>query len=251
MQTCAYGLHSGAHRARPEGHDGRVEQKRTGDKPVGRRVVLSLLGLGAVGVVTGRSVQTGLEKVLGPVELHDPTGIISLLPAGDSFRFYSVTGSVPTPDPVAYRLKVSGLVHSPGSYSLTELAGLPQTDLVRDFHCVTGWQVLSVPWQGVRLSHLLAAAGPTDAARAIRFHSFDGTYTENMTLSQARRDDVLVALRMQGKPVTHNHGGPVRIYSASMFGYKSTKWLSEIEVVDHVEPGYWENRGYDLNGFIQ
>jgi DMSO/TMAO reductase YedYZ molybdopterin-dependent catalytic subunit len=85
----------------------------------------------------------------------------------------------------------------------------------------------------------------------VLFHSFDGTYTVNMTLAQARRSDVLVALRMDGKPVTHDHGGPVRIYSGAMYGYKSTKWLSEIEIIDHVQAGYWETRGYPLNGFIQ
>lgn len=51
-----------------------------------------------------------------------------------------------------------------------------------------------------------------------RYRSFDGTYTVNMTLEQARADDVLVVLAMYDEPVTHNHGGPVRIYSGSMYG---------------------------------
>jgi DMSO/TMAO reductase YedYZ molybdopterin-dependent catalytic subunit len=41
------------------------------------------------------------------------------------------------------------------------------------------------------------------------------------------------------------------MYAAPMYGYKSTKWLSAIELTDHVEPGYWEKYGYDVNGFIQ
>ena len=51
-----------------------------------------------------------------------------------------------------------------------------------------------------------------------------------MTLAEARRSDVIIALRMLGEPVTHDHGGPVRMYAASMYGYKSTKWLSGIEL---------------------
>ena len=43
---------------------------------------------------------------------------------------------------------------------------------------------------------------------------------------------------------------PVRIYSASMYGYKSTKWLSGIELTDRNIPGYWEVRGYPLDGII-
>ncbi|MET8427098.1 molybdopterin-dependent oxidoreductase [Nocardia sp. NPDC004860] len=47
---------------------------------------------------------------------------------------------------------------------------------------------------------------------------------------QARRSDVLVALRMQDAPITHEHGGPVRLYVAPMYFYKSAKWLSGISV---------------------
>ena len=63
--------------------------------PVGRRTVLGLIGLAGAGVIGGKAVQDGLAKVLAPIELRDPTGLISLIPVGDSFRFYSVTGAVP------------------------------------------------------------------------------------------------------------------------------------------------------------
>ena len=62
---------------------------------------------------------------------------------------------------------------------------------------------------------------------------------------------MLAALQMHGAPVTHDHGGPVRIYAASMYGYKSTKWLSGIELTSTEVPGYWEPRGYDINGTIR
>ena len=81
--------------------------------------------------------------------------------------------------------------------------------------------------------------------------SFDGEYTESLTLEQARRDDVLVAYSMLGKqPITSAHGGPVRLLVAPMYGYKSLKWLSNVEVVDQVEPGYWERRGYDVDAWV-
>jgi DMSO/TMAO reductase YedYZ molybdopterin-dependent catalytic subunit len=231
-------------------HPRRVNgEQRPSGAPVGRRVILGLLGLGAVGVLSGRAIETALEKVLGPIELRGPTGLIALLPAGDSFRFYSVT-AVPRADPATYRLSVSGLIDRPRAYSLADLEALPQTALTRDFHCVTGWQVLQVPWQGVRLADLIDTAGPRPTATAVRFHSFDGTYTESLTLAQARRDDVIVALRMQSGPITHNHGGPVRMYVAPMYGYKSTKWLTGIELTAKVEPGYWEHRGYPVDGWI-
>jgi len=51
--------------------------------------------------------------------------------------------------------------------------------------------------------------------------------------------------------VTHDHGGPVRMYAGSMYGYKSIKWLSGIELAETETPGYWETRGYDIDGIIR
>ena len=224
----------------------------TGDgSPIGRRIVLGLMAMGAVGIVGGRAVQERLAKAIAPIQNHDPTGLTSLLPLGATFRYYSVTGSVPTRNATNYRLDVGGLVGKPTSYTLADLQNMPQTTLVRDFQCVTGWRVPEVHWSGVRLSHLLDAAQPAATATAISFKSFDGTYTESLTLEQARRSDVLVALQMLGRPVTHDHGGPVRMYVAPMYGYKSTKWLSQIELTAGVVPGYWEDEGnYDVDGWI-
>jgi len=221
------------------------------DAPVGRRIVLGLAATGLAGIVAGSRVQERLARLLAPIEQHDPTGLTSLLPLGNTFRYYSVTGSVPTRTASTYRLDVSGLVATPATYTIAELEALPQTSLVRDFQCVTGWRVPEVHWRGVRLAELLDRAGPSPSATAVAFHSFDGTYTESLTLDQARRADVIVALQMLGKPVTHDHGGPVRMYVAPMYGYKSTKWLSGIELTKSVQRGYWERTGdYDVDGWI-
>jgi DMSO/TMAO reductase YedYZ molybdopterin-dependent catalytic subunit len=214
-------------------------------------VVLGLLALGGAGVIGGARVQNGLARVLGPLEYRDPTGLIALFPLGQAFRFYSVTGSVPKRTARSYRLTVSGLVAHTATYTLADLQAMPQTKLVHDFQCVTGWRVPEVHWAGVPLAALLRLAGPSTEATAVRFRSFDGTYTESMTLEEAHRPDVIVALQMLGGPVTHDHGGPVRMYAASMYGYKSTKWLSGIELTHGAVPGYWETRGYDIDGSIQ
>lgn len=106
------------------------------------------------------------------------------------------------------------------------------------------------PFEGVRLSRLLDAAGVRGKAGAVRFTCFDGTYSESLTLAQARRSDVLVALRMQNKDIGHAHGGPVRLYVAPMYFYKSAKWLSGITVTEDVKPGYWEHLGYDVDAWV-
>lgn len=219
--------------------------------PVGRRLVLGMLGLGAAGVAAAPYIQRGVDSFLGAAAGKDPTGLTGLLPGSGGFRYYSVASSVPKKTPENYRLTVDGLVERPATYTLAQLRALPQTRIVRDVQCVTGWRVPETPFEGVPLSHLLALAGVKAAtARAIRFTCFDGTYSESLTLQQAGRKDVLVALKMQDKDVTHSHGGPVRLYVAPMYFYKSAKWLSGITVTDRVVPGYWEELGYDIDAWV-
>ncbi|MFE5029556.1 molybdopterin-dependent oxidoreductase [Streptomyces sp. NPDC056656] len=209
-----------------------------------------MLGLGALGVAAAPTLQRGLESFLGSAADKDPTGLTDLLPNGGGFRYYSVASSVPNRSAADYRLTVGGLVDRPTTYTLPALRALPQTRLVRDVQCVTGWRVPETPFEGVRLSAILDAAGVRPSAKALRLTCFDGTYSESLTLSQARRADVLVALRMQDKPLGHSHGGPVRLYVGPMYFYKSAKWLSGITVTDRVEPGYWEERGYDVDAWV-
>lgn len=218
--------------------------------PVGRRAILGLLGLGAVGIVVGEKVQAGIARTLRPLTIRDPTGLSNLLPGAGTFRIYTVTDSLPSRSRADWRLQVSGLVDRPTTLTYADLLALPQTRLTKDFQCVTGWRVADVHWEGVRLSQLLDHVGARRSGTFLRFWSFDGAYTESLTIDQARRPDVLVAHHMLGKPITSEHGGPVRLYVAPMYGYKSIKWLDRIEVVDRLVPGYWEDLGYDVDAWV-
>jgi DMSO/TMAO reductase YedYZ molybdopterin-dependent catalytic subunit len=232
--------------------DGKVAPASTsedGGAPIGRRVFLSLLGLGAAGVVVGAKVQDFVGRVIAPIEAKDFTGLSSLLPFSQ-YRYYSITGNFPDRARGRYTLQVTGLVEKPFTISYAELTAMPVTKVKRDFQCVTGWRVPDQHWTGVKLSQLLDRAGVKPEATALRFVSFDGEYTESLTLDQARRPDVLVAYALEGKPLSSNHGGPARLYVAPMYGYKSCKWLQTIELTARVEPGYWENNGYDVDGWV-
>jgi DMSO/TMAO reductase YedYZ molybdopterin-dependent catalytic subunit len=217
--------------------------------PVGRRVFLGLVGLGAVGVLVGANVQDWLERTVGPLVAKDGTGLASLLPFG-RFRIYTVTGDLPSRSRGDYRLRVKGLVDDEIVLTYDDLLAMEPTALTRDFQCVTGWRVHDVEWKGVRLGDVLDRAGVAPEARAVRFTSFDGAYSESLTLAQARRRDVLVAYELEGSPLSDAHGGPVRLYVAPMYGYKSLKWLDTIVLTEDVQEGYWEVRGYDVDAWV-
>ncbi|MGI8808328.1 MAG: molybdopterin-dependent oxidoreductase [Acidimicrobiales bacterium] len=219
-------------------------------KPVGRRVVLGMMGTGVAGILFGSKAADLLERVVAPLASRDGTGFLSLFPVG-RFRIYTVTGRLHNRSDADYRLQVNGFVDSPVNVGLDDLRAMPATRMTKDFQCVTGWRVRDVKWVGVRLADLLDQAGVKEGAQGVRFVSFDGVYTETLTMDQARRDDVIVAYEMEGKPVSAAHGGPARLYVAPMYGYKSIKWLETIEVSETMpRPGYWEVRGYDTDAWI-
>jgi DMSO/TMAO reductase YedYZ molybdopterin-dependent catalytic subunit len=202
-----------------------------------------MVAAGAVGVVFGAKVQKAVGSALG-------SGLGGLLPGGDRFRIYTITDSFPDISDSQYRLRVTGLVDRPTTFTLGDLMAMPRTALAKDFQCVTGWRVPDVHWEGVKLSDVLAAAGAQSNAEGLEFGSYDGLDTESLTLDQARRPDVIVAYRMLGAPITTEHGGPVRLYVAPMYGYKSLKWLSTINVVENAAPGYWEQNGYSTDAWV-
>ena len=210
---------------------------------IGRRIFLGFLGLGVAGVAFGTKAQHALGRVLG-------SGLGSILPGGDRFRIYTVTGSFPVVSHARYRLKVTGLVDHPLELTLDDLHAMSSTALVKTFQCVTGWTVPDVHWEGVTLADVLDRAGIQPHAKALAFESYDKVDSESLTLDQARRPDVIVAYKMLGAPITTEHGGPVRLYVAPMYGYKSLKWLSAIRVVEAAPIGFWEQNGYPTDAWL-
>ena len=219
-------------------------------KPIGRRLFLGLLGAGAVGTIFGQQLQSVVGAVLQPFTNAGGGGLAALVPGANRFRLYTVTGAFPAIDKGSYSLTVDGLVSRPLTLSYKDLLALPRTELVRDFQCVTGWRVPGVHWAGTLLRDVIEHARPVPGAEAVEFTSYDGAYTESLTLAEAHRSDVLVAYEMLGAPIAAEHGGPVRLYVAPMYGYKSAKWLKSISLVKRAVPGFWEQQGYDVEAWV-
>src|SRR6185437_13847077 len=153
-------------------------------------------------------------------------------------------------DPAAWKLEIGGLVAKPQSFTYDDLLALPRAHQVSDFHCVTGWTVHGVRWSGVRFSHLLEQVEPLPEATAIRFVSLEQPYDDSLTLDQVRLHDVMLALEMDGQPLSRPHGSPARVVIPEMYGYKGVKWLAGMELVAKQPTGYWEGLGYDQNAWV-
>lgn len=143
----------------------------------------------------------------------------------------------------SFRLKIHGAVDKPIELDWAALLGQPQTEADLDVHCVTGWSVFNAHFKGVRVKDLAALVGVQSTARHVIFEAAHG-YTANVRLAEALHPDVLVAHRLDDKPLPRTHGAPVRAVVPSLYFWKSPKWLTGIKFVARDEPGYWETRGY-------
>ncbi|MGM7700391.1 molybdopterin-dependent oxidoreductase [Pseudalkalibacillus sp. Hm43] len=167
-----------------------------------------------------------------------------------NFRVYTVT-EIPKFTNENWSFTIDGLVDKPLTFKWEEFVKQKRTVQVSDFHCVTGWSVRKVTYEGIPLKALLEKAGVQKDAKYVKFYSGDGVYTDALTLDQARMDDVMVAMIMDGELIPSDYGGPVRLIVPRMYAYKAVKWLVRIELIDSPHLGYWQMRGYDTDAWVR
>ena len=158
-----------------------------------------------------------------------------------------------------YRLPIIGLVDRPHTFTLAELRAMPQLEQITRHDCVEGWSVIG-KFRGVPLATVIAMAQPQANARYVIFRCFDaddsGTeYYESLDLHQAAHPQTMLALDLNDKPIDPDHGAPVRLRIPTQLGYKSAKWVRQIELAAafptaQSKGGYWEDQGYEWYGGI-
>lgn len=162
----------------------------------------------------------------------------------DKLLINSFNGS-PQIDFTRFRLTIDGDVDRPMQLSLTDLQTLPLTTMVIRHVCVEGWAAI-VQWGGVRLRDLIALAQPRSTARYVYFQSADGYY-ESWDLASSMHPQTLMAYQKNGQPLPIENGAPLRLASPIKLGYKQSKWVTKITLVNELMPltGYWEDKGYE------
>ena len=133
-------------------------------------------------------------------------------------------------------------------FTYDELEAMEWIRVEADFHCVEGWSVGPVVFEGPSLPSLLRRAG-LGSARYVIFVGLDG-YTSVVPLEDALDERAVLAMRMNGEPLTLEHGFPARPVIPHLYGWKSAKWLREVRLVENYVDGYWEARGYHERGNV-
>ena len=125
-------------------------------------------------------------------------------------------------------LRVDGAVARPLTLTAADLAGLRKAEIVEDFPCEQGWVVRSLEWEGVPVGDVLSAAGLLGEARYVSFSA--GNFSVALTLEEAQADNALLAMRLNGRPLPSDHGGPCRLVVPGTDCFASIKWLDHMEV---------------------
>ncbi|MBI5690774.1 MAG: sulfite oxidase-like oxidoreductase [Verrucomicrobia bacterium] len=142
-----------------------------------------------------------------------------------------------------WRLKIDGAVERPVTLTWEDFSALPQVEDVSDFHCVTTWSKYDCRWGGVAFVTLYELVQPRHEAKFVYFTSYDG-YSTNVALEKCLDDDVLVATRFEGAPVSREHGGPARVIIPKLYAWKGAKFIHGISFLPEDKLGFWEVRGY-------
>jgi DMSO/TMAO reductase YedYZ molybdopterin-dependent catalytic subunit len=223
-------------------------------KSLSRRELLKLTPVVAVGAFAIPHLQKPLLKAgLGFSDWASarifrfghlsPTFNDSDLTPFDKFPINDYDIDDPGVDLDKWTLTVGGAIQRPGEYALGQIQALPKVTQNTRHVCVEGWDVIG-RFGGTRLSDFLKMIGADVSARYITVECADDYY-ESLDMATAMHPQTLLCYEMYDRPLTREHGAPLRLQIPTKIGYKQAKYLTGLKVTHVLERvGYWEDQGY-------
>ena len=200
-----------------------------------------------------------------PPVRFDPRNLTNFIVSNDEFFAVSHYG-VPTVDPAAYKLRITGLVERPIELSLADLKKRPRVEQAVGFECSGNNNARGNPlvgnarWAGAALAPILKEAGLKPAARELVFFSADKGaeevthgrgnikveqhFARGLDVADAMRPEVMVAYEMNGQPLPQKNGLPLRLMVPGWYGVANVKWLDHIHAQDTRFAGRFMGRDY-------
>ena len=258
------------------------KKKTVAQRTVGRRTALQWLGNGAVLSLGAATLAAcGADARNTPdMGVHPDGGTTDMPPIGDGAADMPPVGDAPaagafpfspgdqkhkayaswnirTVDPQdlqkilsSWILTVDGQVTTKRTYTFAQLTALSRTDQTMDFHCVEGWSVLDVPWNGVHLSEIFKQVQPLNSATHVAFHTIGGQYNESLPIKIAKEQRTILGYGVGGKTLPLAHGFPLRVVIPRLLGYKNAKYVTRIELTSKPLYGFWVKGGYSYAGEV-
>ncbi|TAK26189.1 MAG: molybdopterin-binding oxidoreductase [Chloroflexota bacterium] len=220
--------------------------------PGRRRLVLT------IGAVASMVASWLLWRTLGQSQSASPVLGAATAADGDGHPtpeytpvgvFYNVSKNMldPRVDEDGWRLRIIGDVENEYELTFAELKALPSVEQPATLCCISnevgGDLVGHAQWKGVRLRDLLERGGVKPDSIDVVFHCRD-EYRDSIALADALRPETIVVYEMNGAPLTHKHGFPIRVIVPGIYGMKNAKWVDRIQVVDNDFKGFWQVQGW-------
>jgi sulfoxide reductase catalytic subunit YedY len=143
--------------------------------------------------------------------------------------------------PERWKLEVGGLCKSPGAFTLEDIKSFPVKTRSSRLKCVECWSARA-KWQGFSMVELEKKVAPLPEAIGVVFHCADA-YIEYLSRESLLKRETLLAYNMDGKPLTDEHGFPLRIIIPFKYGYKNPKAILKMEYVSNFQAGTWSKIG--------
>ena len=162
---------------------------------------------------------------------------------------FPVLSAEPTPDInlLDWKLSFSYNNEIMAEIDWNSLIKIESTELTKDIHCVTRWTKFDMNWKGVSVQNIIKSLDLEVPSDWVMIGSSTG-YTTNLPIEDLLREFTLIAYEYEKKPITPEHGGPIRLLVPHLYFWKSAKWVSSINFIDEDKPGFWENYGYHMYG---
>ena len=192
---------------------------------------------------------------------QDTREISNFITPNDDFYLVQHYGQ-PEVDNDSWHLKVTGMVDNEMELSLADLMSDETIEQVVGFECGGNSQRLfhgligNAHWQGVPLARILEQAGIQSGAKEVVFFGADTSteeirgrevekaFARSLSILDAMRPENLLAFAMNGKPLPHYHGKPLRLIVPGWYGVANVKWLTQIHVQNTRYMGRFMGRDY-------
>ena len=190
-----------------------------------------------------------MQKKIGKITTNNNLQTTDAPPGQFVTEKFPVFSVFPTPsiNLDTWKLTINADSNLIREYKWNEIIKLTEDNIEEDFHCVTQWSRLDTKWEGFLVNNLFKNFEIDSDLKYVNIICYDG-YTTNILKTDLLSPQTILATKFEGKELEPNHGWPLRLVIPHLYGWKSAKWIKEIQFTSNPMPGFWEVRGYHMNG---
>lgn len=204
-----------------------------------------------------------------PFNAEAPLGALMQIPTPTQLFYVRSNFDIPAIDASQWRLRVTGAVREEREFSAADLDAFVRSEALVLLECAgngrrrmvpvpsgVAWDVGAVScaiFEGVPLAAVLEQCGVSEHAVEVLFTGADHgdvepgrhiSFQRSLPIAKARERSVLLASRMNGEPLTREHGYPLRLLVPGWYAVSSVKWLLEIRVLEQPFEGHFQTERY-------